>query len=191
MKDTNTLYIKNMVCQRCVMAVESVLQKHHIPYNRIDLGWVELSMQISDIQKQSFFDDLNAIGFYEVKSVELQLVEKIRNHIIQAIQNEDLSEMKETWSERLVANFHKDYSTLSKAFSQNQGYTIEHFVIIQKMERIKALLLYGELTIAEIAFTTGYSSSQFLATQFKQHTGMTPSEFRKNHKGNRREIDEI
>ncbi len=191
-KENDVVYIKNMVCQRCIMAVEEILNKHDIDYSDIQLGAVYLNTPIGEQAYKAVFSDLESIGFERVEDADRKLVEDIKRLVISTLRHleKDQTQLKK-WSTLISDAFHKDYSHLSKVFSEIEGNTIEHFIILQRIERIKELLLYNELTISEMAHQLGYSSSQFLSTQFKQHTGLTPSQFKRNHRGLRKELDRL
>jgi AraC-like DNA-binding protein len=184
------LFIKNMVCQRCTMAVEKVLQDHAIPYHEVSLGIVSLSDKVEDSKLKLFFADLEKLGFEQILSADKRLVESMRNLIIQEIRQPEAS-LSKTWSVIMSEAFHRDYSGLSKLFSSVEGMTLEHYIVLQKIERAKELLLYDEHNVSEIADLLGYSSGQIFATQFKNHTGFTPTAFRKQHPRLRRGLDEV
>lgn len=187
----DVLYIKNMVCQRCIFAVENSLKTFGISYSEVQLGVVYLTKPIDEHRSNALFANLENIGFERVVIADKKLVEDIKRYVIQHIRVSEEMQKDATWSLLLAHEFNKDYSRISKIFSELEGVTIEHYIILQKIERIKELLLYNEQSISEIAYALGYSSSQFLSTQFKQHTGLTPTQFKHNHKGLRISLDDV
>jgi len=183
------IYIRNMVCNRCIMVVKGIFEKAGVKVVYIKLGEVLLEESISPQQRDELEKSLFDAGFEILTDHKHQLIEKIKNIIIAQIQN--TTEETRTFSEVLSAALHKDYSYLSKLFSEAEDMTIEKFIIYQKIEKVKELLVYGEKTLNEIAFQLGYSSVAHLSTQFKKTTGFNPSEFRKLKDHHRRSIDQI
>ncbi|GAB0157805.1 hypothetical protein CHRYSEOSP005_30910 [Chryseobacterium sp. Alg-005] len=184
------IFIKNMVCDRCISAVESIFNDADIPLQSVSLGEVETASEISDQELQKIEKRLEETGFERIKDSAHQLVEKIKNFIIIKISGLDIEE-DFLLSEFLSAELHKDYSSLSKTFSQNENVTLEQFFILQKIEKVKELLLYGEFTLTEIAGKLGYKSVQHLSAQFRNSTGFTPTEFKKLKVHNRKSLDAI
>lgn len=184
------IFIKNMVCNRCISAVEDIFSKLKIPINEISLGEVNTQNTLSDQQIQDLEKSLKNLGFERIKDSALQLNDKIKTLIIQKISEVDIDE-NFLLSEFLSKHLFKDYSALSKNFSQNENVTLEQYFILQKIEKVKELLLYKELTLTEIAGKLGYKSVQHLSTQFKNNTGFTPTEFKKLKDYNRKALDEI
>ena len=185
------IYVKNMVCHRCVLAVVNLLNEQGIDFDEVDLGAIYLAQPIRDDVHQMMVDKLEELGFEEVMHTDKRLVEELKRMVITTIRNEDLSEWPHKWSTFLSDKLNREYTGLSKTFSQLEGVTIEHFIILQKIERVKELLLYDEMSITQMAHALGYSSGQFLSTQFKQHTGLTPTQFKSNHRGMRKGVDEV
>lgn len=184
------IFIKNMVCGRCISAVQTIFDDAKIPLKFIVLGEVETEQNLSQEQLNSIEKALNETGFERIKDSSHQLVEKIKNLIITKITDLDIAESF-LFSEFLSSELHKDYSLLSKTFSQNENITLEQFFISQKMEKVKELLLYDEFTLTEIAGKLGYKSVQHLSTQFKTITGFTPTEFKKLKVHHRKALDKI
>lgn len=173
-----------MVCQRCIMAVKNALKELSIPDATVELGEITTSEALSNSMQEALRDKLENLGFQILESPTEQLLEKIKVSITQLLEKEEFPESF-LLSDFIQKNFHKDYSTISKTFSQKEGMTLEHFLISQKIEKVKELLFYGELTLSEIAFKVGYKSVQHLSSQFKTSTGLTPTAFR-NLKSNQR-----
>lgn len=186
------LYVKNMVCPRCIKVVNEELQKLGLHPTIVKLGEVELSENVDEIDFDSVRQVLINEGFELIEDEKAKLVDSIKTEIISVIQhytNEDLENL--VFSTYLSNNLSMDYSYLSSLFSKKEGITIEHYVILQKIEKAKELLKYGELSLSEIAYQLGYSSVQHLSRQFKQVTGLTASQFRNNMQAERKPIDKI
>ncbi len=184
------LYIKNMVCGRCEMAVQSELEKMQIPFLSIQLGEVELAGNLEESEKQTLAKKLNALGFELLDDKISKTIERIKNLIIDLVhyQNEKL---KINLSTYLAEDLKQDYSALSNLFSETEGITIEHYFIAQKIEKAKELLLYNELTLSEIAIQLNYSNVAHLSNQFKKVTGFSPSHFKKLKEVKRKQIDNL
>ncbi|WP_345988806.1 AraC family transcriptional regulator [Chryseobacterium sp. Chry.R1] len=182
------IFIKNMVCGRCISAVSSIFNDFGIGIQSIQLGEVETESDILDHDMRSIETELEKTGFERIKDSSHQLVEKIKNLIITKISELDIDE-DFLLSEFLASKIHKDYSSLSKTFSQNENITLEQFFILQKIEKVKELLLYNEFTLTEIAGKLGYKSVQHLSSQFRNSTGFTPTEFKKLKVHNRKPLD--
>lgn len=179
-----------MVCQRCVKVVKDELQKLGYEVSDINLG----EANISSGRKP----DLNAIkkvlvenGFDLVDDKNSKIIEKIKVLIIDKIhhQNDDIE--KFSFSKYLANEIGMNYSQLSSIFSSMEGITIEKFIIKQKIEKVKELLTYDELTLSEIAYKLGYSSVQHLSNQFRQITGLNPSFFKKLKEKRRKPLDKL
>lgn len=184
------LYIKNMVCNRCIMVVKQELEKLNLQPTRVSLGEVELALTPTEEQLHELNDNLNQFGFELLDDNKKKIIEKIRGIIIKNVHyNED--DRKEKFSEILSKALHKDYSYLSNLFSEVEGITIEKYIINQKIEKVKELLVYDELSLSEIAYKLGYSSVAHLSSQFKKTTGLTPSFFKQVHEKNRKSLDKI
>ncbi|MBK9097777.1 MAG: helix-turn-helix domain-containing protein [bacterium] len=184
------LYIKNMVCQRCVKVVKDELQKLSYEVSDITLGEANI--------KSDRKPDLNVIkkllvenGFDLVDDKNSKIIEKIKVLIINKIhhQNDDIE--KFSFSKYLASEIRMNYSQLSSIFSSMEGITIEKFIIKQKIEKVKELLTYDELTLSEIAYKLGYSSVQHLSNQFRQITGLNPSYFKKLKGKRRKPLDNL
>jgi AraC family transcriptional regulator len=170
------LYIKNMVCPRCVNAVEQTFI--NIGANPVDvrLGEVLLSDPISSEQIESLKPQLLKLGFELLDDNLKQQIDKIKSIIISHIHYKE--DEKFVFSEVLADELHKDYSVLSKLFSETEGITIEQYVILQKIEKVKELLAYNEMNLNEISYKLNYSSVAHLSAQFKKITGLTPTQFK-------------
>jgi len=188
----DTLHIKNMVCPRCIRVVTEELKKLDVKIISVELGEVVTEKVKSELPLGQISEVLNENGFELIQDSRVKIIEKIKKGIISVIyeyDNEDLKKLN--FSEYLSKNIGKDYTYLSSLFSKSEGITIEHYIIMQKIERAKELLKYGEFTFSEIAYKLGYSSVQHLSRQFKQVTGMTSSQFKNTFKNLRKPINEI
>jgi AraC-like DNA-binding protein len=185
-----TLYIKNMVCRRCILTVSQVLEKNGILPASIVLGEVTLSRELMPEQEKNLRADLNSFGFELLDDQRRRLIEKVKTLLIGQVQS---GELPETFSlvEFVGKALHRDYSAVSKLFSEMEGITLEQFFILQKIEKVKEWLAYNELSLSEIAFRLGYSSVAYLSSQFKKVTGLTPSAFKSSHSGRRRALDDV
>lgn len=184
------LIIKNMVCPRCIMTVEQLLKDNHIHAEYVRLGEVGLSKAPTEKQLSDFSNQLKAVGFELLDDKKKKLIEKVKNLLIKKVQGGDIEDHF-SLGKFLSDNIFKDYSSISKLFSEVEGITIEQFFILQKIEKTKEWLLYDEFSLGEIAIRLGYSSTQHLSGQFKKITGMTPSQFRQMGTQHRKPIDNI
>lgn len=175
-----TLHIKNMVCNRCVMAVGQEFEKLGLHPETIVLGEVRLHQHPTPEQLDQLDQSLNALGFERIDDRKARLIEGIKNKVIQLIHHTNRLDRKHTWSVILSEAMHYEYNYLSNLFSSVEGITLEQYIIRQKVERAKELLFYDELTLSEIADRLGYSSVAHLSAQFKKVTGLTPSELKKS-----------
>ncbi len=180
------IYIKNMVCIRCRMIVSSELEKLGINYKNLVLGEVELINHISQEQLDALDIGFRKYGLELIIDNRAKIIEKIKNIIIEQIHYSE-EDLKINFPELLSNQLDYNYKYLSNLFSEMHGTTIENFIIKQKIERVKELLVYNELNLSEIAWKLNYSSVQHLSNQFKKVTGLTPTFF-KNMK-NKRRID--
>ncbi len=184
------LHLKNMVCQRCVMAVESVIRQNRLAVRRIGLGEVEWEETPSTEDLQKLEKQLNELGFEFVDDKRSRLINQIKTRIVELIHHsEELP--KVNLSALLAEELHHDYGYLSKLFSEIEGSTIEKYFIDQRIERVKELLAYGEMNLNEIADHMGYSSVAHLSAQFKKVTGLTPTHFKSIGNQRRRPIDKV
>jgi AraC-like DNA-binding protein len=184
------LMIKNMVCPRCIASVEQLLEQCELNANYVHLGEVELSEAPSPEILQSLVNGLMERGFELLDDQRSQLIERIKNLLIQKVQSGAIEEHFSV-SKYLLSHIFKDYSSLSRLFSEVEGVTIEQFFLLQKIEKAKEWFMYDEQILSDIAFHLGYSSTQHLSSQFKKLTGMTPSQFKKLGTPHRKPIDNI
>jgi AraC-like DNA-binding protein len=186
-----TLFIKNMVCARCERTVERRLAEVGLPVKNLRLGEADIEGEPSPVQLEALRQALQAEGFELLDDRTSRLIGQVKNLIVQEIHHEAQKPETMNFSDFLAKKTRQDYSQLSKLFSSVEGVTIEKYVIAQKIERVKELLVYDELTLSEIAWRLGYSSSQHLSNQFRQVTGMTPTAFKSSHRHERKHLDEV
>jgi len=189
-----TLYIKNMVCNRCVMVVKQELERQGLHPEKVALGEVTLNEEnLTQDQENKLDNALVNLGFERIDDRKARLIEAIKNKVIQLIHHTDKVDLKVNWSSLLSEEMHYEYNYLSNLFSSVEGVTLEQYIIKQKIEKVKELLFYDELSLSEIADKLGYSSVAHLSGQFKKITGFTPSEMKKsrNIDQNRKSLDSI
>jgi len=179
-----------MVCNRCILIVKQELEKLNLVANSIVLGEMQLMKEPSVKLFVQLKQNLTALGFEILDDSKKQLIEKIRNIIIEQIHYQPVDD-EHNFSEILSKKLHKDYSYLSGLFSDVEGITIEKYIISQKIEKAKELIAYNEMNFNEIAYQLGYSSSAHLSAQFKKVTGLTPTHFKKAGDMRRKSIDKI
>lgn len=188
---TTELYIKNMVCPRCIKVVTGVLNAHHLQVTGVELGKATVKGTPEPQQLQEIAEALDKEGFALIDDKKQQLVAGIKSIVIEKVHHSELDEMKENFSSLLAGKLHKDYHYLSNLFSELEGTTIEQYIIQQKIERVKELLVYNELSLSEISYKMGYSSVAHLSAQFKKVTGLTPSKFKQLKAPERISIDKL
>ncbi|HNP47290.1 MAG TPA: AraC family transcriptional regulator [Bacteroidia bacterium] len=171
------LYIKYMVSIRCKMMVKEELKKLGLQFVSVDLGEVDIMENISDQQREQFKIALLKSGLELMDNKKAMLIEKIKNVIIEMIHHTD-ELPKINFSNFLSEKLDYDYTYLANLFSETEGTTIEHFILLHKIEKVKELIIYNELNLTEIAWKLHYSSVAALSNQFKKITGLTPSFFK-------------
>jgi AraC family transcriptional regulator len=184
------LYIKNMVCNRCILVVRQELEKLDIEMRNITLGEVETDIELPKSKIMQLSNSLAAMGFELLDNTKQQIIEKIKNTVINHVHYSE-QQRSHNFSDILSSTLHKDYSYLSNLFSEVEGITIEKYLINQKIEKVKELIIYDELSLSEIAFQIGYSSVSHLSNQFKKVTGLTPSHFKLVGKNKRKPLDKV
>ena len=176
-----------MVCRRCIIVVTQVLQQLKIATVHVGLGEITLKKSLNEQRLQELEARLQEFGFELLNNAKQKQIEKIKALLIKKVQSGELEEHFSV-SGFLSKALHKDYSSLSRLFSEVTGITIEQFFILQKIEKVKELLVYDELTLSEIAWKLGYSSVSHLSAQFKKITGLTAGSFKKIG-GQRKSLD--
>jgi AraC-like DNA-binding protein len=184
------LYIKYMVSARCKMAVKDELKKLGLHFIVVDLGEVEIMENISLTKREDLRAALLSSGLELMDDKRAVLIEKIKNAIIEMVHHTE-EIIKINFSDYLAEKLTHDYTYMANLFSEVQGTTIEQFIISHKIERIKELIIYGDLNITEIAWKMNYSSVAHLSNQFKKVTGLTPSHFKKLKVQRRMPLEEI
>lgn len=185
-----TLYIKNMVCDRCVMAVKSLLANLGLNAIEVELGKAAVEGPLDARQTEALRQGLLQLGFELLDDRRQQTINRIKSLIIQLAHYHD-NRITLNLSSYLSAELHADYGALSKLFSECTGMTIEHYHILQRVEKVKELITYNELTLTQIAQKMNYSSVAYLSSQFKQVTGMTPSAFKLMQGNHRKSLDKV
>jgi len=170
--------------------VEQILRKNGLEAKHIRWGEVELKSDPEETVLQKFADDLKQTGFELLDDQKMQLIEQIKNLLIQKVQSGNIEEHFSV-SKYLTEYIFKDYSSISKLFSAVESVTVEQFFILQKIEKTKEWFMYNEQSLSQIAFNLGYSSTQHLSNQFKKLTGMTPSQFKQLGAIQRKPIDSV
>lgn len=172
------------------MAVKRLLENLHLHYKSVTLGMVELENEPTEKQLLQLKERLQPLGFELLDDARKKLIEKLKTIVIEQVHH-GADERKYNFSQILSSKLHKDYSYLSHLFSEVEGITIEKYIINQKIEKVKELLVYDEMNLSEIAFQLGYSSVAHLSSQFKKVTGLTPSHFKKLGSTHRKPLDHI
>ena len=186
------LYIKHMVCGRCKRVVRDVLEELGIEVLRVELGEVETGELPATVSMEQIRQVLADNDFELLEDRKTVVVEQIKALIVNEVHHDRRERPeRQNLSDFLTQKIGYDYSYLSHLFSAIEGMTIEKYVIAQKIEKVKEYLLYGELTLSEIAWRLGYSSTQHLSNQFKQVVGLTPGDFKRTGLVYRTEIDKV
>jgi AraC-like DNA-binding protein len=180
-----------MVSNRCKMAVKEALQNLGLHFIVVELGEVEVMETISAEQREELKATLLPSGLELMDDRRSVLIERIKNVIVQMVHHSDEEEINVNFSHYLAGKLNHDYTYLANLFSEVQGTTIEQFIIAHKIERIKELIIYGELNITEIAWKMKYSSVAHLSNQFKKMTGLSPSHFKQLKDKRRNPIEEV
>ena len=184
------LYIKYMVSLRCKMLVQSELEKLGLTCISVDLGMVEIKEEISDEQLDEFSRNLKKSGLELLDDKKNILVEKIKSVIIEMIHYSD-EVPKVNDSDYISEKLGYNYTHLSNIFSEVKGITIQQYIILHKIERVKELLIYDELNLTEIAYLLNYSSVAHLSNQFKKITGLTPTYFKSLKEKRSRNLEDL
>ncbi len=180
-----------MVCERCIMAVRQELDNLSIDYKNIQLGDAELTKPLEETEKTVLSERLSLLGFEVLDDRKSAIITQIKSIIIKLIHGNELEESNKKLSVILSEKLGMDYHYISSLFSSIEGITIEKYVILQRIERAKELLIYDEMSLNEIADSLGYSSVQHLSLQFKKITGLTPTYFKQLKEKNRKPLDKV
>jgi AraC-like DNA-binding protein len=179
-----------MVSQRCILSVKDNLEKLGLIYESVELGEARVLPAISDNQMELLKKNLLSSGFEILEDKKNILIEKIKAVIINMVHHED-SLPETNISHYIAGKLHYDYTYLANIFSEVKGSTIERFIIMHKIERVKELLEYGELTLTTISYKMNYSSVAHLSSQFKKITGFTPTDFKRQKNKIRNKLEDL
>ncbi len=180
-----------MVCPRCIKTVEDEIKKIGLTIDHIELGNVELKGQIETETIKTIDKVLTENGFELIYDKKNQIIDKIKTFIIEIIHHGKEIPNNMNISDFIASELFYDYSYLSNLFSSVEGTTIEKYIVLQKIEKVKELLTYDELSLTEISYQMGYSSVQHLSNQFKKNTAYSPSQFKKLKKNKRNPLDKV
>ncbi|MDE3741062.1 helix-turn-helix domain-containing protein [Maribacter polysaccharolyticus] len=186
----NIIHLKNMVCPRCIMAVQEILDKMEIPYKSVRLGEITLTEELMGEVKKDLKSRLEKIGFTLINDRKSQLIEQMKSLVIEKLHHSN-NPININWAEYISNKLHLDYKYASSLFSSIESITFEQYIIHQKIERVKELIVYDEMSLSEISYQLDYSSVAYLSNQFKKITGMTSTHFKNSLVKNRKFLDEI
>lgn len=184
------LFIKNMVCNRCILSVEHILSQNNIPFTRVSLGEAGLQRKLTAEEIKMVDADLRQVGFELIDTRVNKIIEAIKQAVLEYL-NLGMDGQNQKLSSFITGKISYDYSYLSDLFSSVEGKTIEQYFILQRIEKVKELLVYDQLSLTEISYQTGFSSVHHLSSQFKKLTGLTPSHFKKIGIEKRKALDSI
>ena len=179
-----------MVCNRCKMVVNSELDKFGLHPITVELGQVDIIETLNKEKSAELNELLVRLGFELIDDKKSRVIEKVKNLIIDLVYSKS-NLLKNNLSESITTTIGQDYSYISSQFSQQESITIEHYYILQKIERVKELIVYDELSLSEIAFQLNYSSMSHLSKQFKKVTGLTPTDFKNLKEQKRMSIENL
>jgi len=183
-----TLHIKNMVCPRCIEAVEESLGKHQLSYDSVELGVVKLSEQAPEETLRQFGEEIRKRGFELIEAQTLPL--RIKSEVLHHLKQIEEGGIKIRLSEHLSSTLFRNYSYMSEVFSRAEGKTIEQYFIELRVERAKELLEDEALSVMDVALMLGFSSSQHFSNQFRKMAGKSPTAWRREP-GKRRALNEV
>lgn len=179
-----------MVCNRCIMVVKSVFETQGFEPDYVNLGDVKLKRDISNEEKELISNELEQYGFSIIDDKKSKIIEKVKTLIVELVHQQD-NDIKTNLSTYLTNHINHDYNYITNLFTEVEGTTIEKYFIAQKIERVKELLVYNELTLNEISYQLNYSSVSHLSNQFKKITGLTPRHFKDIQANKRKPLDEV
>lgn len=189
MESNLTLYIKNMVCYRCVLMVEQVVAHLDIPNTNVSLGTIVFGEVVTQDKLNELHFKVHQLGFKVLMTKQDITVERIKQKIIQIVHSNE--RMITKLSVVIAEQLDMEYSYATKLFSTSESITIEKFYIYQRIEKVKEYISYDELTLAEISNIMYYSDLSHLSKQFKQVVGVSPSQYKKEQKFNRHNLDNL
>jgi len=179
-----------MVSLRCKMVVKAAAEELKIPYTTIELGFIEVNEKLSESVLEAFKKKLLSAGLEVLDDKKSILIEKIKNVVIEMVHYAD-EFPKVNFSNYLSEKLGYDYTYLSNLFTEVKGTTIQEYIIMHKIEKAKELIMYNEMSIADIAYTLNYSSAAHFSNQFKKVTGLTPSFFKKLKKQREADLEDL
>ena len=182
-------YVKNMVCEHCAEVLKVKLEDAGFSIKRIQLGELELETAPDEKELNHLYKVVHKNGFDIISDQGSRFVEQVKHLIIDLVHGKE--NLEGNLSDYLAEHTNKDYQSLSRLFSSVEGKSIERYFILQKIERAKELIVYGEQTLSEIAYELDYSSVQHFSRQFKKETGLSPSHFKEIKKNKRISIDHL
>ncbi|PTX18453.1 helix-turn-helix protein [Pontibacter mucosus] len=180
-----------MVCDRCKRVVAEELQKLGYTVHQVNLGEAEVSASEGNPDLEQIREMLESNGFELLDDRKTQLIEKVKLAVIELVREAGESDLHINTSDYIAEKLDLDYNYVSSLFSASEGITIEKYLILQRIELVKELLVYDELSLKEIAYKLGYSSVAHLSNQFKKVTGLTPSHFKKIKSDKRKTLDRV
>lgn len=188
---SSTLYIKNMVCPRCIKVVKNELSRIGYTLLSVELGEAVVGEKLTEQDMAEIHTTLAQNGFELIDDKKKRIIDQIKTAIIDLVHHQQDTDKHMNLSEYLPRKLGYDYSYLSHLFSSAEGLTIEKYLIRHKIEKVKELLIYDELSLSEIAWKLGYSSVQHLSGQFKKVTGLSPSYYKKYRSEKRKSLDQV
>jgi len=191
MKQVTQISIKNMVCNRCIRVVKEDLEEKGWEIESIELGKVSIVGTLSKKNLKQIDETLRESGFELIGDSQSKIIESVKKYVIEHIHQQPEKPLHQNFSDFLAEKTGMNYNNLSKLFSSTEGITINKYLILQKIERAKELMVYDEKSLGEISFELGYSSIAHLSAQFKKETGLSPTEFKKLLEPRRKSLDEI
>lgn len=184
------LLIKNMVCNRCIMVVKQEFEKAGLKPVAVNMGEVELSETLTNEELKQINERLSTLGFEILDDKNRKIIERLKTLLIKQVQNGEIEEHF-SLSKFVAKHLNKEYTQISRQFSEVEGITLEQFFILQKIEKVKEWLVYDELNLNEISYKLGYSSVAHLSSQFKKVTGLTPTALKKIGISHRKSLDGV
>lgn len=186
-----TLHIKNMVCDRCEMVIETALNALGLEVDHVQLGKAEVTRKSDKPSMHEIEKELERFNFGLIKDDESVVVEKVKTTLIKWVDSGELESDVTSLSDHLAKNLTKSYATISRVFSRKEEITIEKYFIRLKIEKAKELVEYGNQSFSEVAYQLGYKNLQHLSRQFKEITGMSMSDYQKLQDSDRKSLDKI
>jgi AraC family transcriptional regulator len=190
MSDTKTWFLKNMLCSCCKVLLKERLEAVGLEVLAVELGEVNFVVN-EQIPEEKIIETISSLGYEIIEGRDSVLVEKIKLAVIDLVHHLNNMNSIIRKSDYLVEKLGMSYQQLSKTFSQHEPITLEKYIILHKIEKIKELVDSGEYTLSEIAYMMDNSSVQHLSAQFKQHEGLTPSEYKRSDKSMRTPLEEL